>query len=69
MRKSYEELETRVIRFTREDVITASGCEKLGDECKKVNICIDLGPIKTLVPRPTAEVCTSLTICMDKINP
>ena len=50
MKKHYEKLETKVIHFAQEDVITASGCEKLTAGCTKLEICVDLGPIKTVVP-------------------
>ena len=46
MRKSYEELETRVIRFAREDVITASGDEP----CTLIAICIRLDCPEVLIP-------------------
>ena len=45
MKKNYEELELKVIRFASEDVITASG----DGECKNL-ICKDLICTKVLVP-------------------
>ena len=65
MKKNYEELELKVIRFASEDVITASGEE----ECTKV-LCRELA-IPCLqcdgVCRPVSEICTSLLQpCMDK---
>ncbi len=45
MKKNYEELELKVIRFATEDVITASGdepCTKVAIPCTKVIFpCID----------------------------
>ena len=64
MKKNYEELELKVIRFASEDVITASG-----EECTKV-LCRELA-IPCLqcevACRPVSEICTSLLQpCMDK---
>ena len=64
MKKNYEELELKVIRFASEDVITASG-----EECTKV-LCRDLVipcQVQCMVEcRVVGGDWPRLEICMDK---
>ena len=60
MKKNYEELELKVIRFASEDVITASGEE----ECTKVMVCKDKICIEMIC---MDKICTDMIEpCMDK---
>ena len=59
MKKNYEELELKVIRFASEDVITASG-----EECTKV-LCVDM----VCKDKICLDMVCKDKICVDMIEP